>query len=451
MKFGKMKLGVWALGLSCAVTVLGLPQAKGELVYESEQPAQVAQAAQSVPTQVVVSQPVAVAPAQVVTQQVAPQSVAVQSTAAAASATSIEDSANMSKRELMRRERMRAELQNEDVLQERLEELRLRDERKRTDAVLGIASTGETTDKNRQTAVAPIEQQIVTAPVTEKPAIVQTQTIASLNTPVATVSAETKPAEGADESSSVMFTPKLGILGMNNPGWDVRPYYSAGATLGFTASDNLIIELGYSYNEMGINVASSNPIINQLATLYASGMGGFGGMYGNGIYGNNAVGINSFETQVMKKHLFEAGVKVQLMGRDSKVRPFIGAGLAYDRSFINYNQRLLNNMGPYGTGLMNMYGVNTTPYEVASFEGYISAGVDFKVSKTIQVGVIGKYYNVFSSRENGLLNNMAFYGAGSVGMYGGQYLYANVDKQVVGGTLANIGFYQILGTVTFSF
>jgi hypothetical protein len=434
----KLKLGVAAWCSACAVTVLGLPQAKGELVYESEQPAQVAQAA---PT------------TQVVTH-VAPQAIATQSTA-----TSVEDSANLTKRELMRRERMRAELQNEDVLQERLEELRLRDERKRSDNVMGIAATSGLTENNRQTAVAPIEQQVVTAPVTERPAMVQTQTVASI-TPVATV--ETKLGETGEESSSIMFSPRFGLLGMNNPGWDVRPYYSAGLALGFSASDNLVIELGYSYNEMGINVASSNPIVNQLNSMYATGLGGFGGYggygggMGAGINGNNnGFGINSFETQVMKKHIFEAGVKVQLLGRDSKVRPFIGGGLAYDRGSINYNQRILNNLAPMfgGMGGMAGAGIGTQPYEIASFEGFVQAGIDFKVSKTIQVGLLGKYYGVFSSRENSVLNNMAFYGPGSVGMYGGQYLLAanGIDKQVVGGTLASIGFYQILGSVTFSF
>ncbi len=430
MKFrNKTKLWATALGSAAAVTVMWLPQAKGELVYENEQQ-QVTQAASSnQPTKVVERVTVS-------------------------NAASTEDAANMSKRELMRRERMRAELQNEDVLQERLEELRLRDERKRTEQVLGISSNGSLveTTKIQQTQAAPLKEEVIIAPVTERPATAQTHQIVAQAAPVATVVAETRATEKEDEASSIVFQPRLGMPGMNNSGYDIRPYFTGGLGMGFGASDNVVVELGYAYSEFGINVAGSNPIVNY---LNSGNLLGYGGIYpGNGTGFSNQF---SFETQVMKQHLFDAGLKIYLIGKDSKVRPFIGAGLAYSRGSINYNQRILNNLNQvqgFGGLLANsgMAGLSQ-PYEIASFLGFVQAGFDFKVSKTIQVGLLGKYYNVFTARENSLLNNMAFYGPGSMGAFASPYILAanGLDKQAVGGTLANSGFYQILGTVTFSF
>jgi hypothetical protein len=83
-------------------------------------------------------------------------------------------------------------------------------------------------------------------------------------------------------------------------------------------------------------------------------------------------------------------------------------------------------------------------YELQSYLGFVSTGVDIRINKSVSLGVVGKYYNVLSSRERSALNNAAIYGI----PYGP---VADADKQYIGGSLARLNFYSIMGAASFTF
>ncbi len=141
----------------------------------------------------------------------------------------------------------------------------------------------------------------------------------------------------------------------------------------------------------------------------------------------------------------ELGLKVHVLTSESKLRPFVGGGGAYSKSFINFDQRILSSMNA-------AYGRNVSPdYEVSGFLGYLASGMDVKIAKNLSVGAEFKYYAVLTARENSSFNN--YYGAmynpnamAMGGMYGVNPMMAN-DTAVAGGSLARSSFYSIFGNV----
>jgi hypothetical protein len=173
---------------------------------------------------------------------------------------------------------------------------------------------------------------------------------------------------------------------------------------------------------------------------------------GAGGYGFNYNQNNS--TGALKQNVVDAGIKVHLLGRQSKLRPYIGGGAGYSRSYLNYDPRIVDFLRNAG------YGVSPD-YDMTQFLANASAGVELQLSKSVVVGLSYKYFTVLSSRQNQELYNPALYGSYPGALYGyGGYGYgglagagslADLDKQYVGGSLADTSFYSVLGTVSFSF
>ena len=182
-------------------------------------------------------------------------------------------------------------------------------------------------------------------------------------------------------------------------------------------------------------MASSNPIIAMMQNY------------------NAQMGLGNQDTLNMNQNVFEAGVKLSLLGPDSKVRPFIGGGGAYAKSYLNYTQQYqqMFNGGslysPYGLGMGN----TSSDYELSQYLGYLDAGVDIKLSKTISIGASFKYYTVLSSSENGQLAYGGFYGYGYGPYYGANSPLLNQDKTMAGASLSASAFYTIAGDVSFVF
>lgn len=453
-----------AVGASALLAALTLSQAKAELVYDnspeqakakvvgaedretlrkvirtSENVKPQAESASEIQPQAaapVGSQPVAntaVAPAPVA--QPAPVQAAPVQVAPAQAApvqTSAEDVQNMSKAELLRRQRVREELKNEDILQERLEELRLRDEKKRTEDVL--------TTKTPVAQPAPVSQEAVVAPVTDRPGQQPLPLVvpAAAN-PAPAQTGATQGAKSAQESSGssvaqmsteadgssqnfIDFTPRLGISNMtSDSAYSLKSRFSAGAALGVHVTDNIAVEIGYAYSEYGVEATSSNPYV-----------------VGYQVYNRIR------EPLAMKQNVLDAGMKLYLLGSDSRVRPFIGGGAGYAKSYINYDQKIIDGLRQAG------YRGLTNDYELDSVLGYASAGLDIKLSKNISLGAQFKYYGVLTSNENGAINNFALaYGNGYYPTYPA-YDPAQ-EKQILGGSLARQSFYSALVGVSFSF
>ena len=340
---------------------------------------------------------------------------------------------NYTRSEILRRERQREELKNEDLLQQRLEELRLRDERRRTGDVLGqkdessdSAASASSSPLSRQMGGAPQEQVVVIPAVEQsgKSPVAQLQTPAS-GLATSSIASVVVPESGNSDAVSVSVSPKVGLSGfMGQAGYfDVRPRYSVGVGVELDASEHVSFGVDYIYNEFGVAMASSNPW-----AIYRQRMSGnFGG--------------TPFETLAMKQNLVDASLKLYMLSRDSKIRPFISAGAAYSKSYMNFDSRILSDMAA-------AYGTNISPdYEVSGFLGSLGTGLEVRIGRHVSVGAQFKYYTVLSARENTQFSNYynAFYpgmsGAGAVGN----------DTMIAGGSLARSSFYSILGNVAFSF
>ena len=308
---------------------------------------------------------------------------------------------NLSKTEMMRRQRVREELKNEDILSERLEELRLRDEKRRTDQLLG-AQSAEVAPLPAPIAAQPIVTETVVtssaAPIPAPQTIQNQPTVASYNPQsMSTVQSEqiaTSRAMNAENSDHtvLILTPKAGLSSMSVDGLDVRGHFSAGLNVGLEASDNVDVLLGYQYSEFGIAPAN------------------YGAYYGN-----------NFELNTFKQNLFDGGLKILLLGSEAKLRPFLGGGGAYSKGFVNLSQQL--------TGPQNL----SPDYNVSQFLGYLSAGLDVRVNRSLRIGGDFRYYSVLSSRENQ------------------PFQYNDYRNQVVGAAVAQSSFYSITAGASFIF
>ena len=99
-------------------------------------------------------------------------------------------------------------------------------------------------------------------------------------------------------------------------------------------------------------------------------------------------------------------------------------------------------------------------YEINSMLGTASMGFDIPFSKNVAFSLFGRYHHVLSSRESQNINNLALYGNQNQNM-GYQYGYVNPyqnymaipdsDKQSVGGSMAQKGFYSVMAGLTFTF
>lgn len=330
----------------------------------------------------------------------------------------------LSRSELLRRKRMRNELQTEDLLQQRLEELRLKDEERRMGKIMNSkALSGE---EEAAAKAAPMAEEIVEVPLIERK---RDEVQVTQAAPVAQVELNATPAE---EKTTIYLSPRFGMPSMaNSEGYSVSGRYGAGVVLGAETGENLAFELGYAFNEYGVAINSWNPWVLQY----------------QGLYGAN----RNAETIAMKQNHIDATIKLSVLGKDHKLRPFIAVGGGYTKSFINYDQKIVDWMRQSG------FNNNSEDYEVSQFVGSVAAGVDLKLSKAISINATFKYSKVLSSRENYALNNYAFYGNGLYGypyQYGYGGLYGNMqdyDKQQSGASLAKSDFYSITAGVNLSF
>lgn len=405
-----------------------LSQAKAELVFEEDlqQAAQVEDREQTrqvlnTSEKALVSDEVQAIPSLPATTSLAAQD------APAAETPVVE---NLSKSELLRRQRMRAELQNEDILQERLEELRLRDEKKRTAELLGVDTK---TVASAQAATAPVAaqlttppvEQVVTAPVTEKstPAIDGVELVDSVTVTSAATS-EASVQASSEERTRISVVPRAGLSGMSSDNYFlVKPRYSAGFALGVQASDNLSLEIGYTFSEYGIVANSQNPYVNQYKMIIGASWD------------------QNFETFALKQNVFDAGLKLHFLGPNSRIRPLLVGGAAYAKSFVNYDSRILDGLSQtmnYGTP----YYANqhSADYELSSFLGYLGTGIDVRVTPNISIGALFKYYQVLSARENQTLGEAAF-----------GYMPIDPEKRILGSSLARSGFYSLTAGASFTF
>lgn len=326
---------------------------------------------------------------------------------------------SLTKAELLRRARMREELKNEDILQERLEELRLREERRLTDQLLGVKAQDLVQNQPQTVHQVPAQTEYIGNVSSDQIRISSASPVDAKS-----VGASTAAADEFKVKNTITLTPKIGMSNMvNTQLFNVTARYSAGAELGVPVSENVALTIGYQFNQYGVGLMPGNwAVINAQAYTPAA--------YTQG-----------YSPYVLNQNVFDGAVKINILSSSSRFRPYVGGGVAYARSFLNYDPSVIQTLNQTYGQYMSL----TDDYVTNAFMGSVQAGIDIAISPNVLVGVNAKYYNVFAAQENQQLNSGAFYNPGFYGY--------NPDptKVFAGGSLARQNFYSITATASFAF
>lgn len=383
----------------------------------------------SVPATPVVSAPATLAPpappAQVVAPApspiTAPSPVTVPATPAAPPTQQpvqamgpVADATNGSQVEALKRQRIREEMKNEDVLTQRLEELRLKDELKRTDQILGTAPAAASVPTTPAAPQANNASQAQQAPAA---VLVPSEEVYSLDS-----GAETKIGEPAIAEASISATaknekleghtrltinPRGGISSFMGSGYRVDSRYAVGLALGLDISQNIALEAGYTYATYGIS---------GIATSY------------NPYY---TYGSNYSQNLDLSDNIFNLGGRINFLDLSSRLRPFIGGGLAYRKAYINYDDRTVDYFHAMGYSIPDV--------EMTGLAGYADAGVEIQLIKQLSLVGMFRYFNMFSAKQVG--NGASYLPNGS---YNGGYYYGYGDvRNSAANAISRNAFYQL--------
>lgn len=222
--------------------------------------------------------------------------------------------------------------------------------------------------------------------------------------------------EEEELTGRVRVSPILGYTTIGSDIYNIDAEYTAGLEVEADLNNNLSAVLGYSYSQYDIGLKHS---------------GGFYNYYQPFGYLNN-----NTKTLTYNQNLFEAGLRFYLFPQKSRFRMFVGAGVGYNKGYVNYQKNSFN------TFQYNPW-QNLEDYEVTSFLGTLSTGAELQIAKSVAVGAVFKYAHILSSNDD-TLNNYGFINNG----YG---ISPIADKNIAGGSIAKENFYSILGTVKVSF
>jgi hypothetical protein len=228
-----------------------------------------------------------------------------------------------------------------------------------------------------------------------------------------------------EEKLVIRLTPRAGVSSMRSPDANVlvRGRYSAGLSLGIEASESMTFELGYQFSEYGIS----------LQPTY-------------GFSWNSPTG--TYESRALRQNLVDAGLKFYLLGSRSRLRPFVGGGGGWQRSFVNYDSRYRALVQAYSPT------VGVQDYEASSFVGQINTGMDVRISKSVSVGAQFRYNRVLGSNSSQQIPYNAMWGASGAYPgygYGGAAAIADPGNQIAGLQLQRASFYSVLAGVNFIF
>lgn len=290
------------------------------------------------------------------------------------------------------------ESMNNELVIQRLEEKRLKEEEKLTkdinkkftldDEVTTSASgTAAPVLKQEEVQVKPITEaapssyQMAPAPQMQQSQVQPIQDSVRVNQSSAVPAGESASATSISTGAAVAdasekdqtrigLVPMFGLASISNSdGYEFNSRFMAGVGLIFDLTSHVALEGGYRYSEYGMTL------------------------------GSNFAGAIPSNELVFKNNTMDLGLRLYLTDTDSKIRPFIGGGAAYSWGYLNYTNSYTN------TG-------NNLDYELTQFQGMATAGLEFKISKTVTLGASYKFLRPFRSSENESLNNAGFYNGG---------------------------------------
>ena len=162
----------------------------------------------------------------------------------------------------------------------------------------------------------------------------------------------------------LFISPIAGLTSIYGNGTvDVAAQYAFGGRVGVLVSDNLMIEGGYTYS-----------LMNTSTTL------------------NSLVGSTSSDVFALKQSAFDAGAKLFFLGRESRFRPFIGGGVAFANSTLNYAPTYVSMMG-----LMD-------DYKIKQLQGLGQLGAEIAITRGVVATAAFKFNGILSSSTTSIKN-----------------------------------------------
>jgi hypothetical protein len=301
----------------------------------------------------------------------------------------IKESARVS--DSTRNQRIQEEMKNEDRLTQKLEELRLQDELKRQEQVL--AATLQASKPTQSNATA--------------------QSVAQVK----------EESESSFDSMKVSVTPRGGLSTISNSLYNIESKYAFGLGMSVDITDHFTITGGYTY--ASYSLAAGN------AVQFPSSFNG------------------SLQQLNFNDNIFDLGVRGNLLGTRSRVRPFIGTGLAYRRGFVNYDERtrdIIRRFDPNGIQDVNISG----------FAGYLEGGLEFKITPAFGIVGSARYFHVLSSQQSTPVSPYAFYNGtpnygGNLTSFATPGTWSNDARVRASDSLASDQFFQLMLGVSVTF
>jgi len=156
---------------------------------------------------------------------------------------------------------------------------------------------------------------------------------------------------------------------------DVMPRYALGGSVGFLISNNIRLEGAYVYQVQDF----TNPRINTLGGSLPLGLG---------------------PTLALKQNQFSAGAKLFILGRESRLRPYVGGGVNWTRGTLNYSTESLQFLSGQPQYL--------TDFTLNQFGGFGELGTEIAITRAFVAQVSFKLSGVItSSTSNDKTLNLA--------------------------------------------
>ena len=205
-----------------------------------------------------------------------------------------------------------------------------------------------------------------------------------------------KPSSG---KQNITFSPTIGISDIQGNDYSYNEVESGntyGIAMDFPIGEGLYSSFSYAYTKL--NIPSKR-------------------------HGNS----NSSRNMAYKQNVFSLGLKYKLFDGYFGFRPVLGAGVSYVRGYINQDD---NN------GYVN---ITSKDYIVSAFTGYVSGGMEMRLSDSVGIGALLSYHTVLHNDKKS--NYRYTIGSNSI----------NRAKETIGRDIQDNSFYTISASLLLQF
>jgi hypothetical protein len=222
--------------------------------------------------------------------------------------------------------------------------------------------SGSAINSNTLDAVANAEKNLRSSSVDSKDLLDEGKSYTRISTSKNTFGVETIENPGV----KFYFSPTAGLISLlGNSTINVAPQYSLGGRVGVLISGNLMFEGGYTFS----SINTSAPITSSL-----------------GYQPDNV-----FE---LRQSNIDAGVKLFFLGRESRLRPFVGASFGLARSRFGY------------TSIYKIFSPTAPDFQIQQFLGMGQLGAEFAITKSFVISAAFGVNGVLTSSTQTSLNEL---------------------------------------------